>query len=117
MAQAEACWDRARLKDPLDPKLLQLEAYLFDKYYRSGVAAGTKGDYETAVADMEHALRYGPTNANAWYDLGGICYTARNFPCARKAWERTLQLAPQHPQASQGMAALSLAEKATANEP
>lgn len=116
MERAEACWDRARLKDPRDPKLLQLEAYLFDRYYRSGVAAGMRGDMVEAMADMEHALRYGPDEANAWYDLGGICYTAGDFACARKAWERTLRLAPQHAQALQGMAALDM-KQPPATEP
>lgn len=112
MALAESCWDRVRTLAPKDPKLLQLEAFLFDRYYRSGVAAGTARDYPKAIADMEHALKYGPTNANAWYDLGGIRYTAGDHAEARQAWERTLQLAPTHAQAQQGMAALSAAEQA-----
>lgn len=112
MPLAEACWDKVRAKDPKDPKLLQLEAFLFDRYYRLGVAAGTNGDYTIAIEHMEHALQYGGQNANAWYDLGGICYTAKNYSCARSAWERTLQLAPKHEHANRGMAALIVVERA-----
>jgi len=107
MDTAEMWWDRARLKDPKDAKLMQLDAFLFDRYYRGGVAAGVKGAFPEAMAQLEKALKYAPMNANAWYDLGGICYNAKEFARARRAWERTLILAPEHAQARQGMAALN----------
>ncbi|MCB0770252.1 MAG: tetratricopeptide repeat protein [Flavobacteriales bacterium] len=104
---AERWWDRARAIDPTDGKLKDLELYLFDHYYRGGLTAGTAGDLDEGVRQLRKAVKYAPNHADAWYNLGGVLYTAKRYAEARTAWQRTLELAPEHKDANAGMAALN----------
>ncbi|HRH69695.1 MAG TPA: tetratricopeptide repeat protein [Flavobacteriales bacterium] len=110
---AEHCWDRSREIDANDPKLKELERFLFDLYYKGGLTAGTKGDYPEAIRQLSKAVKYAPDNADAWYNLGGVLYTTKDLDGARTAWERALELKPDHLQTKQGMFALRAAEQRT----
>ena len=109
LGTAEHCWDRSREIDANDPKLQELERFLFDLYYKGGLTAGTKGDFPEAIRQLTKAVKYAPENADAWYNLGGVRYTAKDLAGARTAWERALKLKPDHLQTKQGMAALQAA--------
>lgn len=104
---AERCWDRVRVIDAKDPKLMQLEAFLFDRFYKEGLIAGTEKKLADAIALLRKAVKYAPNNADAWYNLGGVYYTSGDRDQARVAWEKALSLKPDHLNARQGMAALN----------
>jgi len=104
---AERCWDRVRVIDAKDPKLMQLEAFLFDRFYKEGLIAGTEKKLADAIALLRKAVKYGPNNADAWYNLGGVYYTSGDRDQARVAWGKALSLKPDHLNARQGMAALN----------
>ncbi|MEZ4739723.1 MAG: tetratricopeptide repeat protein [Flavobacteriales bacterium] len=105
---AESWWDKAREKDPNDGKLKDLETFLFDHYYRSGLTAGLGGDLAEGERLLKKAVRYAPRNPDAWYNLGGVYYTAKRYPEAEAAWRKALELSPEHRDARAGMAALSM---------
>ncbi len=107
LPQAEAAWDTARVLDPTSGLLKQYEAYLHDVYYRKGLNAGAEHDNVRAVLDLRKAVRYVPTKADTWYNLGGAYYTMGDTAEARKCWERSLQLDPRNAAARQGLAALA----------
>jgi len=106
LESAEKCWDRSREIDANDPKLKELERFLFDMYYQGGLKAGTKGDFLEAVRQLKKAVKYDPLNADAWYNLGGVCFTTKDLAQAETAWKEALRLDPEHAQAKLGMVAL-----------
>jgi len=104
--RAEAMWDRVRLLEPDNALLRTYDEFLFNHYHTSGLRAGAERNFTKARQELEKAVRYGPANADAWYNLGGACFSAGDMAGASQAWERSLQLKPDHPGALQGMAAL-----------
>ncbi len=103
---AEVVWDRARVIEPGNNMLKTYDAALFDHYLRKGLKAGVDRDVPTAIAALEKAVRYGPDKADAWYNLGGACFTVGDTARARASWEHTLKLDPRNVGAQQGLAAL-----------
>ncbi len=103
---AETSWEIARAKEPDNAMLRGYDALLYDHYYRKGLQAGTDHDVPTAVSALSKAVRYGPGKVDAWYNLGGACFTAGDTANARASWERTLQLDPRNLGAQQGLNAL-----------
>jgi len=103
---AERWWDKARAVDPNDGKLKQLDAFLFNRYYQGGLKAGLAGDLASGRTQLEKAVKYAPQNADAWYNLGGVYYTAGSMELARGAWTKALELDPGHSQTLAGMRAL-----------
>lgn len=103
---AEAVWDRVRVVEPGNNMLKTYDAALFEHYYQKGLKAGVDRDIPTAVTALEKALRYGPNKADAWYNLGGACFTAGDTAKARSSWEQTLRLDPRNAGAQQGLNAL-----------
>jgi len=106
ISAAEGTWDRARTIEPENTMLKNYDALLFDHYYRKGLKAGTEHDLTTSVAALTKAVRYGPDKTDAWYNLGGACFTAGDTAAARSSWERALQLDPRNAGAQQGLNAL-----------
>ena len=106
ITSAEDGWDRARAIEPDNTMLKGYDAWLYDHYYREGLQAGTDRDLPKAVTALEKAVRYGPRKADAWYNLGGACFTIGDTARARASWERTLALDPANAGAQQGLAAL-----------
>ncbi|MBL7950901.1 MAG: tetratricopeptide repeat protein [Flavobacteriales bacterium] len=105
------CWERARDVDPADEKLRELDGFLHDRFLQEGNTAGLRGDWEKGIGLLNQALHYDSLSVDAWYNLGGIHFTARHYAEARIAWERTLRLRPDHAQARAGTAALNALER------
>ena len=70
------------------------------------MAFGKTGDIEGAIRIMKKALRADNDNADVWYNLGGAYFTVKQYDSARYAWNTTLTLKPEYPQAKQGLSAL-----------
>lgn len=103
---AEKSWDQARTIEPENTMLTTYDAALFEHYFRAGMQAGAVHDLPLAIASLEKAVHYGPSKADAWYNLGGACFTAGDTARARATWEQALRLDPAHSGARQGLAAL-----------
>lgn len=103
---AEASWDQVRAVEPDNTMLKGYEAWLYDHYFHEGMKAGVDHDFTRAIASLEKAVRYGPQRAEAWYNLGGACFTNGDTARARTSWEQALRIDPQNAGARQGLGAL-----------
>ena len=65
-----------------------------------------KGDTAEAIRRYTGILDIDSTQADVWLNLGTIHALLGNYDTARTAWETTLRLQPNHPQANQYMAQL-----------
>ena len=106
LEQAEAAWEKVRAREPDNPLLRTYDAHLFRTYYTRGLQAGTARDLPVAMRFLDKAVRYGPGEADAWYNLGGACFTAGDTARSRAAWTETLRIDPAHAGALLGLAAL-----------
>ncbi len=53
-----------------------------------------KGQYDKASALLDKAIQTDEYSANAWMLKGSVSYLQKDYPGARKAWERTLKIDP-----------------------
>ena len=104
--RAEVQWDRVRVLEPDNKLLPTYDAFLHSHYLGMGLKAGAANDLPGAIGALQKAVRYGPGDADTWYNLGGACFTAGDTARARAAWNEVLELRPDHPGARQGLAAL-----------
>lgn len=92
---------------PHHPNLSNYFKLLSDHYLMEGVDLALKEKkYDEALIKMQKAASLSPGDAEIYYNMGGVCFTAGNYVMARQMWEKTLQLNPNHQQAQMGMGAL-----------
>lgn len=65
-----------------------------------------KGDTAEAIQRYTGILDIDSTQADVWLNLGAVHAMIGNYDTAREAWETTLRLQPDHPEAEQYMAQL-----------
>ncbi len=104
--KAEEAWNKAREINPNDRNLPAYDQYLAESYYHMGLVAGTEKKIDSSIIYLGKSVKYGPGNADAWYNLGGAYFTAQNYPKARSSWEKAIELNPQQRQATEGLNAL-----------
>ncbi len=98
-------WSKAKAIYPRNPFIKRNFELLAATYFNEGMTIGGK-DVPQAIILLEKAVSIDSTNADYWYNLGGACFTNKDFGKARTAWSKTLQLKPDYVQAQQGIAAL-----------
>ncbi len=103
--KAKANWSKAKEIYPSNPFIKRNLDLLGATYFNEGMTIGSKNIPE-AITWLEKAVEIDSTNVEYWYNLGGACFTNKDFAKARNAWGQTLKLKPDHAQAQQGMAAL-----------
>lgn len=103
--KAKANWDKAREIYPNNPFIKRNMELLGVTYFNEGMAVGAK-DIPAAIVWLEKAVSIDSTNVDYWYNLGGACFTNKDFNKARNAWSKTLMLKPDHKEAQLGMGAL-----------
>ena len=103
--KAKANWSKAKEIYPSNPFIKRNLDLLGATYFNEGMTIGGKNIPE-AITWLEKAVEIDSTNVEYWYNLGGACFTNKDFAKARNAWGQTLKLKPDHAQAQQGMAAL-----------
>ncbi len=103
--KAKANWDKAREIYPSNPFIKRNLELLGSTYFNEGMTLGAK-DIPAAIVWLEKAVSVDSTNVEYWYNLGGACFTNKDFGKARIAWTKTLTLKPDHAQAQQGVSAL-----------
>lgn len=107
LEKAEENWIKAKSLYPNNPYLVKSYEALAQGYYNKAMKIW-KTDSLQSIVLMEKATAYQPLNVDYWYNLGGAAFTVGNYEKAKKAWEKTLQLNPNHKEALQGLAALSV---------
>ncbi|HEX8515094.1 MAG TPA: tetratricopeptide repeat protein [Bacteroidia bacterium] len=103
--KAKSYWDKAKTIFPNNPYLKKNFPLLGTAYLNEALKIGGK-DTPKAIELLEKSVLCDPSNPELWYNLGGACFTVQKFSRAREAWNMTLQLKPDHPQAKQGLAAI-----------
>jgi len=101
--KAETNWNIARDLYPNNPFLIRSYEALAEAYYNKANKTW-KTDSVRAVGYMEKAANYQPQNIAYWYNFGGASFNLGNLEKAKEAWEKTLQLNPNHQQAKMGLA-------------
>jgi len=74
--------------------------------YSLGLVYAQTSAIPQAIKCLEKAALIDSTNAGYWYDLGGLAFTVKNYDLAKKAWNRTLKLNPNHVDAKRGLNAI-----------
>lgn len=103
--KAKLNWNIAKKIYPNNPFIKRNFELLGATYFNEGMLVGAKNIPE-AIVWLEKAVEIDSTNAEYWYNLGGACFTNKDFGKARNAWSKTLKFKPDHAQAQQGMSAL-----------
>ncbi len=103
--KAKENWDKAKKNYPNNPFIKRNMDLLGATFFNEGMTVGSKNIPE-AIVWLEKAVSIDSTNVEYWYNLGGACFTNKDFGKARIAWTTTLSLKPDHAQAQQGISAL-----------
>ncbi len=80
---AVMAFEQARAYKPFDDA---------DHLTSSGIAYGMAGQYDKAIADLQQAIHYDSTSADAYNNLGLYLSESGNLEAALKAFDRALQL-------------------------
>ena len=103
--QTKKYWDIAKSIFPNNPLLKRNFGLLAAAYFNEGMIIGEKNPRE-AIKRFEKAAEIEPSNADYWYNIGGACFTIKDYEKARLAWSKTLELKPDYQQAKVGMSAI-----------
>ncbi len=82
-------------------------------YYHLGIALDQLGHPGEAIEAYEILLALQPENVGAQANLGIFAFNSGQYELARAAWLRTLELAPHHPTALEGLRLLGSQPPAT----
>lgn len=96
-------WKNAERLYPNNPYLRNYYQVYSNDLRNRGVIAFNKGQMDTAAIEYNKWAILEPNNPEAWYNLGGAYFNSRKYFEAKQAWERTLQLNPNHAQAKQNL--------------
>lgn len=96
-------WKNAERLYPNNPYLRNYYQVYSNDLKNRGIVAFNKGHMDTAAIEYNKWTILEPNNPEAWYNLGGAFFNTRKYVLAKQAWERTLQLNPNHVQAKQNL--------------
>jgi tetratricopeptide (TPR) repeat protein len=99
-------WDKVSFYYPHYPDIPRYKEILANGYLNKGLNLGKEQKFTEAIEEMKKGLEIAPNNPEIWYNLGGAYYTIKEYQKAMEAWDKTLQLKPDHQQARQGYAAI-----------
>jgi tetratricopeptide (TPR) repeat protein len=95
-----------RLEPPEEDEAFKEKEYVFnplqaDKEFRIGRFYFKKGSWKAALLRFTEATRWDPSHAEAWYHLGEAYQRLNDPEHAREAWEKFLEVAPDHKKAKE----------------
>lgn len=90
---AALAWDKARALNPGYPLLISYLNELSNLFCTEGLKLK---DIEKQREYFNQAIKYNPTNANAWYYLGGTYLMQNDVAKAKEIWTKNLQINPNH---------------------
>lgn len=74
-----------------------------DRLWSQSAAQLRAGDAAHAVRTLARLTRVSPADARAWSALGKACLQIKDFRCAARAFDRSLQIDPESPRALFGL--------------
>ncbi|MGE0567252.1 MAG: tetratricopeptide repeat protein, partial [Bacteroidia bacterium] len=89
-------WKNAERLYPNNPYLRNYYTVYSNDLKNRGSVAFNRGHMDTAALEYRKWTILEPGNAEAWYNLGGAYFNQQKYFYAKQAWERTLQLNPNH---------------------
>ncbi|HWY33462.1 MAG TPA: tetratricopeptide repeat protein, partial [Nitrosopumilaceae archaeon] len=104
--KADETWQKAKKYYPNNPYLQTYNQYLAGAYMSQSIELGKKGKLDEAIKKMERASELCPGDPEVWYNIGGAAYTKKDYVKAKNAFEKCLQLNPNHEQAKNGYQSL-----------
>ncbi|NCX94816.1 MAG: tetratricopeptide repeat protein [Chitinophagia bacterium] len=100
---AQMCTDSVRKYYPNYPTLVSIDALIANHYLTVGWEQyGKFGKYLEAIEVFKKGLASQPNNPDLWYNVGGAYYSNKMPTEALEAWDKALQIKPDHQQALQG---------------
>lgn len=71
-------------------------AMVSDEYIHRGNNAYNNKDVDGAFQYYSYSAKILPSNAEAYFNIGGIYLTKKNIPMARENWQKAIALNPNH---------------------
>jgi tetratricopeptide (TPR) repeat protein len=107
LEQTEYYWNMARKYFPNHPFFRNsYDPALANALVDRARQEGQKGNVKGAIDLLARALKYDSSNPNTWYHYGGANFSVGNVSEAQKAWNKCLEIAPNHHEAQVGLQAL-----------
>ena len=91
---------------PHYPDIPRFKNILANAYLNRAFENAKAQKFDQGIVNIEKGLTIDSNFVELWYNLGGLYFTIKDYPNAKHAWEKTLQLKPDHKLAQQGYAAL-----------
>jgi hypothetical protein len=112
--KAKANMDTVRSLYPTYPVLPGMYKLISDYYSKNGWENyGKRGLYPQAIAEFKKGLAIDPNNPDLWYNLGGACFSNKQYADAAYAWQKVLSLTPNNQNARAGLVAAQQAIQQT----
>jgi protein O-mannosyl-transferase len=102
--KAEEIWGKAYQLYPSNPYLGMYYRVLSNVYVNQAFADAKAGKTNYAAYWFERASKIYPQDPEIWYNLGGAAFSMQDYAKAKMAFERCLQIKPDHQNAKNGLA-------------
>ena len=102
--KAEEIWSKAYSLYPSNPFLVTYFRVLSNVYIQQAFADAKDKKINFSLYWFERAAKIFPQDPEIWYNLGGAAFSLNDFPKAKMAFKKCLELKPDHPQAKNGLA-------------
>ena len=86
-----------------DPENTQTRNNLIAVYHKYGQVLDKQRRYNQAITQLEAGLALAPAHINLRLSIAQVYVRAKNFGSARKTFEEILEIAPDNPQAKEGV--------------
>ncbi len=102
--KAEEIWNTAYRLYPSNPYLVSYYRVLSNVYIQQAFQDAKDKKIQNSLYWFDRASKIFPQDPEIWYNLGGSAFSLGDYARARAAFEKCLQLKPDHQQAKNGLA-------------
>ena len=102
--KAEEIWNTAYRLYPSNPYLVSYYRVLSNVYIQQAFQYAKDKKLQNSLYWFDRASKIFPQDPEIWYNLGGSAFSVGDYARARAAFEKCLQLKPDHAQAKNGLA-------------
>jgi protein O-mannosyl-transferase len=102
--KAEEIWNTAYRLYPSNPYLVSYYRVLSNVYIQQAFQDAKDKKLQNSLYWFDRASKIFPQDPEIWYNLGGSAFSVGDYARARAAFEKCLQLKPDHAQAKNGIA-------------
>lgn len=101
--KAEEIWNTAYRLYPSNPYLVSYYRVLSNVYIQQAFQDAKDKKLQNSLYWFDRASKIFPQDPEIWYNLGGAAFSVGDYARARAAFEKCLQLKPDHAQAKNGL--------------